>query len=81
LRKEWGMKSYDINGYVVTCDNHGYRIRFYTAPFGYIGSYFKATKKAGYSKPFSPDLDWVADVKGPKSAATLCLKVALNKLS
>ena len=46
------MKSYDINGYVVTCDNNGYRIRFYTAPFGYIGSYFKATRKLGTPSPF-----------------------------
>jgi hypothetical protein len=72
--KEWVMKSYDINGHLVVCDNHGYRTRFYSPTLGYIGSYFKATKSVGYS---NGGTYWFVAASGPKTAAKICLAKAL----
>lgn len=58
----------------VHADNHGYRTKFYSPAFGYIGSYFPATKKVGYSAPGKGE--WSCSAKGPKNAAYICLKKA-----
>jgi biotin transporter BioY len=78
LRKEWVMASYVFGGTTVFSEKHGYRVRFYSPEFGYIGSYYPATKVAGFSSPSIAD-PWKSLVSGPKAAAKACLAKALER--
>lgn len=70
------MATWTISGHTVYTDPHGYRTRLWSPTLGYIGSYSRHTKTAGYCSSDMSEL-WKVPARGPKTAAKICVERAL----